>query len=362
MVGDIEVADYFAPKVNQLRVGDMIFAEGADDAVILVYNGAGQTSTVIASSLGGMAVAPNDGPYVAEGSNWVNSRTATSSLLYTWSTDTTATDPGVGGIKKNGAGTELYISGTALNSIDYSSVIGQITRDDFFIIGDFVNQSNNYVDAAVGAAVDNTGWFTLPIGNQASNGAITDGSIVSFGYESTAERQQPYINIIRTQDTTNNIVLTGTGSDDLWPPATPQPLTGGAYEGYRKIGNLVPNKEAGLTLVDGDDETGAALTACDIPITEDGTYRVDGFTTFAHPTNNSTVAFVFAVELGGVYIWSPRPIKHDMPNGGGNANLAGEGILSVPAGAVLSMWVASDNSGTVEFNTLSALIVKFAEL
>jgi len=250
LIGDIAGADYFEAKVNQLRVGDMIFGEGTDGAAILVYRGPGITCDVITGTTGTfMPEAPATGQYVAQGDTW--------SSLY-------------------------------------------------------------------GVA--------------------------------------PYLNIIRTQDETNDVSLTGTGVDTIWPPATPQPLTGGNYEGYRKIGNLVSNKELGLTLIDGDDETGAALTACDIPITEAGTYRVDGFTTFRHPANNSTVAFVFAVELGGQYIFSQRPVKATMPNGGRNANLAGEGILSVPAGAVLSMWVASDNTGVIEFNTLSALVVKFADL
>ena len=171
-----------------------------------------------------------------------------------------------------------------------------------------------------------------------------------------------YINAVRTQDETNNISVVGTGLDTLWPPATPQPLTGGNYEGYVKVGNLDNSKSVGMTLVNGNDETGAALDMCDMTVPVNGTYRVDGFTTFAHPTNNSTVAFVFAVEFGGVYSFSQRPIKHDMPNGSGHANLAGEGILPVPAGAILSMWCASDNTGSIGFDTLSVIVAKFAEL
>ena len=173
---------------------------------------------------------------------------------------------------------------------------------------------------------------------------------------------QPYINFIRTQDTINTLSVTGTGDDNVWPSEDPQPLTGGNYEGYRKIGYLVDNKSQKMTLQSGNDETGAALSLCDVVNDEDGSFRVDGFTTFKHTQNNATVGFVFAAEVGGNYIFSPRPVRQRVPNGAAPANMAGEGILSVPAGSKLSLWAASDVTGVLTLDTLSILITRFAEL
>ena len=191
--------------------------------------------------------------------------------------------------------------------------------------------------------------------------------VVGGDYNSTGAGSiitQPYINIVRTQDDVNNITVVGTGDDQLWPPSplTPQPITGGVYEGYKKVGYLDNNRSLDITLVDGIDTTGALCPSCDMVIPEDGVYRVDGFTTFQHSANTSTVAFSFAVETPSGYIWSPRPVKHRVPNTEGHANMAGEGILPVTAGTKISLWVASDNSGTLALDTLSIIIAKFAEL
>lgn len=167
----------------------------------------------------------------------------------------------------------------------------------------------------------------------------------------------PYLNFVRTQDATNNITLVGTADNELWPPIAAQPITGGTYNGYRKVGHFDVNKNVGgYSLVDGIDETGAALTACDIILPITGTYEIEGFATFQHPTNNSTLAFTFGAEIGGNYVWSPRPVKHDMPNLDGHANLSGKGLLTLPAGTPISLWCATDRSGTVEIDTVGITV------
>lgn len=163
-----------------------------------------------------------------------------------------------------------------------------------------------------------------------------------------------FINITRTQVSSpaGDISVTGTGSTDLWPPSAPQPITGGNYEGYVKVGDLINNDSEEMTLSGGED----------VDIISSGRYRVDGFATFAHSLNGSVVAFVFAVDIGGSYVFSPRPVKHRVPNGGEAANMAGEGIISAAAGYQTSLWVASNNSGSISIDTLSIIIQKFAEL
>ena len=162
---------------------------------------------------------------------------------------------------------------------------------------------------------------------------------------------QPYINVTITQNPANNYAVVGTGNSDLYPPATPQPLVGGNYEGYVQTGNLENNNGYLMTVPDGSN----------ITFPETGRYRVDGFSDFAHSNNNATVAFVFAINTGAQYIFSQRPVRHRVPNGSDSANMAGEGVIQVlDPSWTTSLWVASDTTGTISSDILSIIIARFA--
>lgn len=167
-----------------------------------------------------------------------------------------------------------------------------------------------------------------------------------------------YINIVRTQDTVNTISVVGTGDSSLWPPVSAQPLTGGDYEGFVKIGYLNENNPLNIHIEDGIDTLSATLESCDIVLPNDGIYTSSGFATFIHPTNNSVVSLCFVIERDGLYYFSQRTPKSDMPNSGDPANIAGTGSVSVSAGEKLSLWCASDTTGDIELNTLSINLVR----
>ena len=170
-----------------------------------------------------------------------------------------------------------------------------------------------------------------------------------------------YINVVRTQDTVNTISVVGTGDTSLWPPVSAQPITGGDYEGYVKIGYLNENNPLDIYIEDGVDTSSAALESCDIVIPSDGIYTSSGFATFIHPTNNSVVSLCFVVERDGLYYFGQRTPKADMPNSGDPANISGDGSVSVIGGDKLSLWCASDTSGAIELNTLSINLIRIGE-
>lgn len=159
----------------------------------------------------------------------------------------------------------------------------------------------------------------------------------------------PFLSITITQDLTNSYTMVGTGDDNLWPPSTPQPLTGGVYNGYQKVTNFQVNDSIRMTLENNED----------VIINEQGRYDFMGSLSMRHSANNSVSAFVFAIEVDGFYIFNGRPVKAKLPNGDDPANLSGGGVLKAQKGWKVSLWCASDKSGTLMVDTSEITIKRF---
>lgn len=140
-----------------------------------------------------------------------------------------------------------------------------------------------------------------------------------------------------TQQPSNSVTLVGTGASALNPPETPQPTIGGSYAGYQKLPGFQLERASGFGLSD----SGLVASVA-------GTYIVSvGWGTFEHSQNSSTVAFVLAIERAGTLTFSQRPTGHRVANLGDPSNISGGGTLELEAGDVISVWLASDKSGTV---------------
>lgn len=97
-------------------------------------------------------------------------------LQYQFSSDTTATDPGAGFIKYNTAdpnlATEMYVSATTSLGNDLSYYWGGLQSGDLLsLFGQTVNNNVNALQV-IGNAVNNTGWYTIPVETVFSNGAL----------------------------------------------------------------------------------------------------------------------------------------------------------------------------------------------
>lgn len=126
--------------------------------------------------------------------------------------------------------------------------------------------------------------------------------------------------------------------DNLPPPAVPQPVLGGDFNGYQRIGNFVTERANLMQLV-GDHSLEAKVS---------GTYSVNiGWATFRHSHNNATVAFVLGIERDGIVTFSQRPTASRIANVDKLSNIAGGGTLELQAGDKLSVWVATDTAGTI---------------
>lgn len=157
-----------------------------------------------------------------------------------------------------------------------------------------------------------------------------------------------YGNLTVTQNESNTYAVTGTGNTTLLPPDTPQPETGGSYNGYVKLGNFDVESFKKMTLT----SDGATV---DVP----GRYKVTpAWGSMRHTANSSVVAFVFAVKSAsdGLVRFSQRPTPARLPNTTDPGNVSGGGLVDAAVGDEFSLWVASNNTGTVTLVNANILI------
>ena len=112
--------------------------------------------------------------------------------------------------------------------------------------------------------------------------------------------------------------LTGTGNEDLTPPDSPQPLTGGDYKGFEKITGFVEIEASGsLTIVNSE-----------IIISQDGDYySTHAWLDVSCDTNQNNIGFIFGIERGSQIIFSQRPTGMRGSNGQDRTNISGGGFF-----------------------------------
>lgn len=158
-----------------------------------------------------------------------------------------------------------------------------------------------------------------------------------------------------TTDETNSYSVTGTGVDTLIPPVS-GPVAGpnGGY--YKTVGYTLSSESlaAGFTVVDDA-----------IVFPESGYYLADGWLNFRHSSNSSTVSVIFGVEKAnnpGTVFYSARPTAMNTPNNNRLGLLSGGGALGgVEPGDKLTIWIASDNTGTVIVPNASLRVWKHSD-
>ena len=133
--------------------------------------------------------------------------------------------------------------------------------------------------------------------------------------------------------------LTGTGNEDLTPPDSPQPLTGGDYKGFEKITGFVEIEASGSL----------TISNSEIIIGQDGDYySTHAWLDVSCNTNQNNIGFIFGIERGSQIIFSQRPTGMRGSNGQDRTNISGGGFLNdMLAGDKLSVWVASEKDATI---------------
>ena len=133
--------------------------------------------------------------------------------------------------------------------------------------------------------------------------------------------------------------LIGTNDENLTPPDTPQPLTGGDYAGYIKITGFIQIEASeSLTISNSEFVIGQAGNY----------YSSHAWLDVSCSVNTNNLGFIFGIERGGQLSFSTRPTGTRGFNGNNRTNVSGGGFLNnLQVGDKVSVWVASENDADI---------------
>ena len=133
--------------------------------------------------------------------------------------------------------------------------------------------------------------------------------------------------------------LIGTNDENLTPPDTPQPLTGGDYAGYIKITGFI-EIEASESLT---------ISNSEFVIGQDGNYYSShAWLDVSCSVNTNNLGFIFGIERDNQLSFSTRPTGTRGFNGDNRTNVSGGGFLNnLQVGDKVSVWVASEKDADI---------------
>ncbi len=191
------------------------------------------------------------------------------------------------------------------------------------ILSEVAGQGGGAVLTVTGNLVDNTDPIN-PVVNQDPNLSVLLNSRASFG------------NTVATDGLLGPVSITGTGDEQLPPPTTPQPPTGGSYNGYVKVNGLTQITASGEVSVVGGELVIGANGA--------GDYRTPhAWLDISTSANNNVIGFVFGIEKFGTGLVSfsqrvtgERGAAQNLPS-----NISGGGFVEgLEPGDKVSLWAA----------------------
>ena len=133
--------------------------------------------------------------------------------------------------------------------------------------------------------------------------------------------------------------IVGTGSEDLIAPDSPQPVSGGNYNGFVKVTGLEVISTSGeIDFVDGSFVFNVAGDY----------YTTHSWVDLSCTENGNNIGFIFGIERNGFISFSPRPTGMRGSNGQDRTNLGGGGFLDgIQAGDKVALWVASEKNADI---------------
>ncbi len=138
-----------------------------------------------------------------------------------------------------------------------------------------------------------------------------------------------------------DVVFLGNGGDDLLtPPTTPQPVTGGSYNGYLKITGMAEIDSSGeVSVVSGEFLIGSAGA---------GSYNTPhAYLEVSSSTNNNNVGFIFGIERSGFIHYSQRVTGARVVSSNDRVNISGGGNVTLEVGDKLALWGCSEKAATI---------------
>lgn len=148
-------------------------------------------------------------------------------------------------------------------------------------------------------------------------------------------------NTVAANGVVGPISLTGTADEDLPPPSTAQPATGGSYNGYVEITGFTEISSSGeLSIVGGE-----------IVVSNDGAgdYRTPhAWLDIGMSTNNAVIGFIFGIKKAsdGLIRFSQRVTGDRASEQDQRTNVSGGGFIpNLEPGDTISVWAASSLTG-----------------
>lgn len=136
---------------------------------------------------------------------------------------------------------------------------------------------------------------------------------------------------------------------DLLPPDSPQPETGGNYNGFVRITGLSLDDVRGLL------EPNVAGDSVKVIEGGAGDYEIaHAWVNVASSVNNTNMAFTVAILRSGFLNFASRAVGTRIPNQTTVTNMGGGGFLTdMVAGDEVQVWVAADRACTLDVRDLN---------
>lgn len=138
--------------------------------------------------------------------------------------------------------------------------------------------------------------------------------------------QKTFAQATITNQATNTVALTGTGSDVLIPPT-----------GYVQVPRIISDIALG----------GFTVSAAGIKIPADGYYRIDGWLSCKSTTAASTLGVVFSVTRAYSTSYTPRPTPSKVIGANDLVLISGGGFLAAQKDDIVSVYIASSHTATI---------------
>lgn len=212
-----------------------------------------------------------------------------------------------------------------------------------------VNESNVFSQTIV-FTTGFTPSSTFAIGRRAFRGGGNLGAAITLGWSRNASIDD-LVAITNNRIAIGNTVadntgnpnpggvitlnLTTNGGDELLtPPSSPQPITGGDYNGYVPVALNLIEQSGALSFSNGSIVVGAGGA---------GKYRSShAWIDMSCDTNANNIGFVFGIQRGSQIFFSPRVTGDRLSQGNDRTNVSGGGFVQLEEGDVLTLYVASE--------------------
>lgn len=238
--------------------------------------------------------------------DWTAEIDLASTNIYTWSSDTGATDPTSGYVKVNNASilsaTALYISSTNLHSNNLGTIFSDVKAGDRVEFRVHGSASSYFIASINGSVTSGGSYYTMPISVEVASGGFSAEDALEFTLISQSAREAVQVSYdnassgLTATDVQAAIDELDTAIENIDLPAN----------GYAESsGDTSTNSTTYISKL--------TLT---MPTVDLGTYEVEVSYSLESDKTNMSASVLFeedSVQLGGVHTWEAKDTSDRFP-------------------------------------------------